>query len=262
MRKIVDVHTFSKEFNIKIINSKWLSDSLGTSLQENLDLKINDIHVKVVRKWNTNVSVSMAHRERVKASILVEGSFKDQFRRIYDYAHELLRSNPGSTIKVKVDDVDGDIGKRRGTMWWWQRNRIRVWKRSEKVHSFSLVLWYVDDICVCKVSMLGLYWNKGCLIPAYCSCDLLHPLKLVWLSFVFVLFFMLLFLPLLCFCYYAVCSCFAPLFKCKLRVLPCHYCAQLCPISDALQKGTTNSKDYNLFLLGLKVRYNIKQIIF
>ena len=118
LRKIVDVHTCSKEFNIKIINLKWLSDSLGTSLQENSDLKINDIRVKAVMKWNTNVSVSMARRARVKASILVEGSFKDQFRRIYDYAHELLRSNLGSIIKVKVDDVDGDIGKRRGTMWW------------------------------------------------------------------------------------------------------------------------------------------------
>jgi len=34
----------------------------------------------------------------------------------------------------------------------------------------------------------------------------------------------------------------------------------LCPVSDALQKGSTNSKDYNLFLLGLKIGY--KQIIF
>jgi len=39
---------------------------------------------------------------------VVEGSFKDQYKRIYDYAHELIRSNPGSTMKVKVEDVNDE----------------------------------------------------------------------------------------------------------------------------------------------------------
>jgi len=104
----VDVHSCNREFNIKIKNFKWLSDNLERSLQENLTLKLNDIRIKVVRKWNMNVLVFMAHRARVVALDLVEGSFKDQFRRIYDYAHELLRSNPRSAVKVKVDSVDGD----------------------------------------------------------------------------------------------------------------------------------------------------------
>lgn len=42
------------------------------------------------------------------ASGQVDGSFKDQFKRIYDYPHELLRCNPRSTVKVKVDDMDRD----------------------------------------------------------------------------------------------------------------------------------------------------------
>ncbi|XP_014496774.1 uncharacterized protein LOC106758355 [Vigna radiata var. radiata] len=36
------------------------------------------------------------------------GDFKEQYRRIHDYAHELLRSNPGSTVKVEVDSVNGE----------------------------------------------------------------------------------------------------------------------------------------------------------
>jgi len=35
---------------------------------------------------------------------IVDGSFKEQYRRIYDYAHQLLRCNPGSTIKIKVEN--------------------------------------------------------------------------------------------------------------------------------------------------------------
>ena len=37
----------------------------------------------------------------------VEGSFRKQYKIVYDYAQELLRSNPRSTVKVNVDDNEG-----------------------------------------------------------------------------------------------------------------------------------------------------------
>ena len=48
------------------------------------------------------------HRAKQLAAKVVEGSFKDLYRRIYDYAHEIIRSNLGSTIKVKVEDVNDE----------------------------------------------------------------------------------------------------------------------------------------------------------
>jgi len=105
LRKVVDVHTCSREFTIDIINSKWLSGTLETDLRENPSIKSNEIHNKAVRKWNTRMSMSMARRARAMAADQVQGSFKEQFRRIYDYANELLKSNPGFTIKLKVEDV-------------------------------------------------------------------------------------------------------------------------------------------------------------
>ncbi|XP_014495732.1 uncharacterized protein LOC106757562 [Vigna radiata var. radiata] len=107
MRKILDTHTCSRQFNIKMMNAKWLSETLDTTLLENPNLKITDIRSKALRKWNTNVSLSKARRAKLMASCKLEGSFKDQFTRIFYYAHELLRSNPGSTVKVKVDSEHG-----------------------------------------------------------------------------------------------------------------------------------------------------------
>ncbi|XP_014506569.1 uncharacterized protein LOC106766349 [Vigna radiata var. radiata] len=89
------------------MNAKWWSETLDTILLENPNLKINEIRSKSLRKWNTNVTLSKARRAKLMASCKVEGSFKDQFTRIYDYAHELLRCNPGSTVKVKVDSENG-----------------------------------------------------------------------------------------------------------------------------------------------------------
>ncbi|XP_014511415.1 uncharacterized protein LOC106770102 [Vigna radiata var. radiata] len=55
----------------------------------------------------------MAYKEKAIASEQVDGSFKDQFKRIYDYANELLARNPRSTMKVKVEDGgSGPIFKR------------------------------------------------------------------------------------------------------------------------------------------------------
>ncbi|WVY95463.1 hypothetical protein V8G54_034551 [Vigna mungo] len=89
LRKILDTHT------------------CNTTLLENPNLKINEIRSKALRKWNTNVTLSKARRAKLMASCKLEGSSKDQFTRIFDYAHELLRCNPGSTVKVKVDSENG-----------------------------------------------------------------------------------------------------------------------------------------------------------
>jgi len=88
---------------VKMLNAKWLSSRLENTLRDNLSLRAVDIRNKVTRKWNIVVTKSMARRAKTLAVEQVDGSFVEQFSRIYDYAHEILRSNPGSTAKVKVE---------------------------------------------------------------------------------------------------------------------------------------------------------------
>jgi len=90
------------------MNSKWLSKSIDNSLRENPNLKLVDIRNKVVRKWNTKVTISMTPRAKVLVAKKVEGSFREQYKRIYDYDRELIRSNPKSTVKIKVKYVNGE----------------------------------------------------------------------------------------------------------------------------------------------------------
>ncbi|XP_017405608.1 uncharacterized protein LOC108319095 [Vigna angularis] len=49
----------------------------------------------------------MTYRAKAIASDHVDGSFKEQYKRIYDYANELLTRNPGSTVKVPIIGLDG-----------------------------------------------------------------------------------------------------------------------------------------------------------
>ena len=80
---------------------------MKNTIRDNPRTRAVDIRKKISRKWNVNVSKSVSRRARALDNEEVEGSFKEQFKRIYDYAHEILRSNPGSTAKVKVDTIEG-----------------------------------------------------------------------------------------------------------------------------------------------------------
>lgn len=51
--------------------------------------------------------MNKAYRARVKAIDMVDGSFRDQYTRIYDYTHELMRSNPESTVRVSTMPYQG-----------------------------------------------------------------------------------------------------------------------------------------------------------
>ncbi|WVZ06211.1 hypothetical protein V8G54_019557 [Vigna mungo] len=101
LRKIIDDYSFD---DFEMVESKD-----GKKLRENPNMKVMDIRDKVTRKWNVGISRNMAFRTRVIAKDNVEGSFKEQFRRIYHYGHELLRTHPGSTVKIKVENNNSEL---------------------------------------------------------------------------------------------------------------------------------------------------------
>jgi len=104
LRIIIDQHTCIREFNIRLINSKWLSKRLEKTVRSNPKTKAVEIREKVSRKYNIGISRCMAYRAKAMAVDNVDGSFAEQYKRFYDYAHELLRTNPGSTVKLKVNE--------------------------------------------------------------------------------------------------------------------------------------------------------------
>ncbi|WVY96833.1 hypothetical protein V8G54_028984 [Vigna mungo] len=97
LRTVKDKHICSREFNLKLLDAKWLCKMLEKIVRENPKVKGVDIREKVQRKAKTI------------ASDHIDESFKEQYKKIYDYAHELLTRNPGSTVKVHVEDNEGNV---------------------------------------------------------------------------------------------------------------------------------------------------------
>ncbi|WVZ19833.1 hypothetical protein V8G54_007155, partial [Vigna mungo] len=109
LRTKTDNHTCSKEFNLKLLDAKWLSKKLLKKVRENPRMKGVEICEKVQRKWNIGISRCMAYRAKAIACDDIDGSFNDQYKRIYDYAHEVLGRNPESTVKVEVENTKHEV---------------------------------------------------------------------------------------------------------------------------------------------------------
>lgn len=95
-----DIYTRSREFKVNLLSSKWLSKKLRLIVRENSNIKLTDIPEKAQKKWNTCITKCMAYSARDAIVDLINGFFKEQNTRLYDYFHELLRSNVGFTVKV------------------------------------------------------------------------------------------------------------------------------------------------------------------
>ncbi|KAG8383030.1 hypothetical protein BUALT_Bualt05G0141900 [Buddleja alternifolia] len=66
----------------------------------------------VVQEIRCTVTKSQAYRAKRKALKVIEGKTEDQYDQLWDYAQELRRSNPMSTI-VMVQDGEADLGIER-----------------------------------------------------------------------------------------------------------------------------------------------------
>jgi hypothetical protein len=108
LRSINDDHKCIREPKVALLSSNWLGEKLHKSVKENPKLKLTDIMKRTQQKWNLKIGKTKAYRARSLAFDLVDGSFRKQYTRFYDYCHELIRSNRGSTVKVTTTPFQGD----------------------------------------------------------------------------------------------------------------------------------------------------------
>ncbi|XP_073137159.1 uncharacterized protein [Henckelia pumila] len=67
---------------------------------------------EVCKTMKADVTKSQAYRARKKAKQLIDGKMEEQFNKIWDYCEEIQRTNPGSTVIMKLLDEEGSQQKR------------------------------------------------------------------------------------------------------------------------------------------------------
>ncbi|KAH1249653.1 hypothetical protein GmHk_05G012964 [Glycine max] len=95
-------HNCCREVNNKQANRQWVVSKLEGKLRLQPTLKCVEALEYFKQEFGVHIEVTKMWRAMKEAKQLVEGNERKQYAKVFDYAHELLRSNPGSTAKIST----------------------------------------------------------------------------------------------------------------------------------------------------------------
>nr|GMC86945.1 uncharacterized protein LOC109168401 [Ipomoea batatas] len=96
-------HTCGNQDENRTINSGFLAKLYKDEFRLNMEWGRRQFQEHVKQKLHCQVTKHQAYRAKQKAKKEMEGQDSDQFMLLNDYCEELRRSNPGSTVKMKLD---------------------------------------------------------------------------------------------------------------------------------------------------------------
>ncbi|KAK4395700.1 hypothetical protein Sango_1724300 [Sesamum angolense] len=109
IREYHSVHKCGVNFHVKNCKSTWLGEKYEDLFRTDPRRAVKGFRQDVIKDMRVHVSRNQAYRAKWKALKKIEGSSEEQYGRLRDYAEELRRSNPGSTV-ILSSDLDDFTG--------------------------------------------------------------------------------------------------------------------------------------------------------
>ncbi|KAF7841607.1 Sporozoite surface protein 2 [Senna tora] len=105
LRVCHNTHTCSRDTVVKLMSADWLARKFESKLRSNPKTKIMELVDMAKRKWSETLKKGKANRAKKIALEKIHGSNTEQFKRLFDFCHELLRSNLSSMVKLSTCDA-------------------------------------------------------------------------------------------------------------------------------------------------------------
>ncbi|XP_057746915.1 uncharacterized protein LOC130966162 [Arachis stenosperma] len=102
IKTLVDNHICPRRQKNRAATQQWTLSKLVPKLRKHPIMRHCEVYEWFVRKCNVNLNSTCITRALKAARKVVEGDEVAQYGLIWDYANELLTSNPGSTVQVGV----------------------------------------------------------------------------------------------------------------------------------------------------------------
>ncbi|KAG5550082.1 hypothetical protein RHGRI_015138 [Rhododendron griersonianum] len=94
-------HTCISSTKISEATSKWICKKMLRCLRANPKMTLESMQVEVQHKYGIEASLTQLYRARRKALADIEGNHAKSYSLLPAYAYEVLKSNPGSLVKIK-----------------------------------------------------------------------------------------------------------------------------------------------------------------
>ena len=106
VKKLVDKHTCSKKWQVKSFTAPYMAEKYLDSFRADENMSMKNFSRVVLEQWNMKPTRSKLRRAKRLALNIVHGDEEKQYNKLWDYANEWRRSNPGSRFYLAAD-TDG-----------------------------------------------------------------------------------------------------------------------------------------------------------
>ncbi|KAK1409653.1 hypothetical protein QVD17_36182 [Tagetes erecta] len=103
VKTLVDQHHCLQTRDVNLYTISFIAREIEPIIQSNPTIPLRALQDQIQRKHQLQVSLNKAFRAKMKALKKLEGDFNEQYGILRDYCEELMRSNPGTTIKIAVE---------------------------------------------------------------------------------------------------------------------------------------------------------------
>ncbi|KAL5576670.1 hypothetical protein UlMin_018369 [Ulmus minor] len=101
-------HTCAISFKNSFVNSKMMAEKYVNQFRANPAWNYEGMNQQLRTDTNVDASLWQYYRARRKAKVMIEGTIKEQYSKLWEYCGELKRMNPGSSVKMQCEMVPGD----------------------------------------------------------------------------------------------------------------------------------------------------------
>ncbi|XP_044373549.1 uncharacterized protein [Triticum aestivum] len=105
-----DEHTCCKKWQVKAFTARYIAHKYVEKIRADEKITLKGFGSLVQQEWNMKEKRGKLGRARKIAHNIIYGDEIAQYNKLWDYGHELRRSNPGSTFFVELAD-DGQFQK-------------------------------------------------------------------------------------------------------------------------------------------------------
>ncbi|KAG8363372.1 hypothetical protein BUALT_Bualt19G0015500 [Buddleja alternifolia] len=102
-------HTCDVSFKVKNMKSKWIAQKYLKKFKSDPKRNVKGFRMDTMDEVQCHISEDQAYRAKRRAIKIIEGDPNEQLSWLWDYANEIRRTNPGSTVILGTDGASDEL---------------------------------------------------------------------------------------------------------------------------------------------------------